>query len=48
MIKLLLIIIIDLIFIFYFKNISKFINIFDFPDNKRKIHTTELHQLEEF
>tara|TARA_B100000989_G_scaffold297306_1_gene282724 strand:- start:1083 stop:2045 length:963 start_codon:yes stop_codon:yes gene_type:complete len=42
MIKLLLIIIIDLFFILYFKNISRFINIFDFPDNKRKIHTTEV------
>ena len=42
MIKLLLIIIIDLFFILYFKNISRFINIFDLPDNKRKIHTTEV------
>jgi UDP-GlcNAc:undecaprenyl-phosphate GlcNAc-1-phosphate transferase len=29
----------NLVFLFYFQKISKYINIFDLPDDKRKIHT---------
>jgi len=31
-------VLINLFFIFYFKNISQYINLFDKPDNKRKFH----------
>ena len=31
----------NLVFLFYFQKISKYINIFDVPDDKRKIHTNK-------
>jgi len=33
---------INLFFIFYFKNISQYINLFDKPDNKRKFHKRKI------
>ena len=31
----------NLVFLFFFREISKYINIFDLPDDKRKIHTNK-------
>ena len=31
----------NLVFLFFFQKIAKFINIFDLPDDKRKIHTSK-------
>ena len=39
------IIICNIFFLTFFKKISKFINVFDLPDNKRKIHTEKISLL---
>ena len=40
-----LILFFNLVFLFFFQKISKYINIFDFPDDKRKIHKNKTPQL---
>ena len=42
MYQLLLIILINIILLKFFRNISEFINLFDYPDQKRKIHKTKV------
>ena len=37
-----ILLLLNLLFIFYFKNISEYINLFDKPDNKRKFHKIKI------
>ena len=35
----------NLVFLFFFQKISNYINIFDLPDDRRKIHTSKISLL---
>ena len=48
MYQLLLIILINIFLLKFFRNISEFINLFDYPYEKRKIHKTKVASIEVF